>query len=106
MVPGQTPVSTRESGHSSPNRRLRGDGTESPALASAQAVELLPVFGEDLAARLGPKRRHGLVHVLEWLGPESGRVRKIGFEHDIVIADLVDQFLKMPATGLEPHGGV
>ena len=71
----------------------------------AETVELGPILTQDLAARLGAKRGHGVVHVFEGFGPKRGRMRKVGLKEDVVFADLVDQLLEMPAPVLEPHGG-
>src|SRR5215469_11587588 len=97
--------------HSLPPRSSRsvppapvGSLTVPPARpCGLEPVEPDGVAAHHLALRIGTQRSDLLAHYLERLRVQAGRVREVGLEHDVVLADRVDEMLQVTAAGLEPE---
>src|SRR6516225_9999657 len=84
-----------------------GSLTVPPAYpCGSEPVEPDGVAAHHLALRIGTQRSDLLAHYLERLRVQAGRVREVGLEHDVVLADGVDEMLQVAAAGLEPERGI
>src|ERR1700712_196095 len=89
-------------------RRAGGPDRQAGGLPSSdlEPVELGRVLAEYLAAGAVAHPFQPVADQLEWRRIEAGRMREVGREQDVVLADRIGHPLEIAEGALEPEGRV